>query len=48
MSATDRQEVLMEQEAIYVGVDVGKVQVDVAVQSSDDGWAVANGDAGLR
>ena len=38
----------MEQEAIYVGIDVAKVQVDVAVRPSDDGWAVANGDAGLR
>ena len=38
----------MEQEAIYVGVDVAKAQVDVAVRPSDDGWAVDNDDAGLR
>ena len=38
----------MEQEAIYVGVDVAKAQVDVAVRPSDDVWVVANDDAGLR
>ena len=38
----------MEQEVIYVGVDVAKAQVDVAVRPSDVGWVVANDDAGLR
>ena len=38
----------MEQEAIYVGVDVAKAQMDVAVRPTDDGWVVANDDAGLR
>lgn len=38
----------MEQEAIYVGVDVAKAQVDVAIRPSDDLWVVANDDAGLR
>ena len=38
----------MEQEAIYVGVDVAKVQMDVAVRPTDDGWVAANDDAGLR
>ena len=38
----------MEQEAIYVGVDVAKAQMDVAVRPSDDGWVVANDGSGLR
>lgn len=37
----------MEQEAIYVGVDVAKSQVDVAVRPTDNGWVVANDGAGL-
>ena len=37
----------MEQEAIYVGVDVAKAQVDVAVRPAEDGWLVANDDAGI-
>ena len=28
----------MEQEAIYVGIDVAKAQVDVAVRPTDDRW----------
>lgn len=38
----------MEKEAIYVGVDVSKAQVDVAFRPPDDAWVVANDDAGLR
>ena len=38
----------MKQEAIYVGVDVAKAQMDVAVRPSDDGWVVANDGSGLR
>ena len=38
----------MEQEAIYVGVDVSKARMDVAVRPADDGWLVSNDDAGLR
>ena len=38
----------MEQEAIYVGVDVAKAQMDVAVRPTDDGWVVDNDDAGIR
>ena len=38
----------MEQEAIYVGVDVAKAQVDVAVRPAEDGWMVANDDAGIK
>ena len=38
----------MEQESIYVGVDVAKAQVDVAIRPSDDSWVVANDDTGLR
>ena len=42
----------MEQESVYVGIDVGidvaKAQVDVAVRPSNDGWVVSNDDAGIR
>ena len=38
----------MEQESIYVGVDVSKAQMDVAIRPSDDSWVVANDDSGLR
>ena len=38
----------MEQEAIYVGIDVAKVRVDVAVRPEGDGWMVSNDDAGIR
>ena len=36
----------MEQEAIYVGIDVAKAQVDVAVRPTDDRWVVPNDEAG--
>ena len=38
----------MEQEAIYVGIDVAKAQLDVAVRPVDEGWVVSNDDAGVR
>ena len=38
----------MEQEATYVGIDVAKAQVDVAVRPTDDRWVVPNDDAGIR
>ena len=38
----------MEQEATYVGIDVAKAQVDVAVRPTDDRWEVPNDDAGIR
>ena len=38
----------MEQEAIYVGIDVAKAQLDVAVRPADEGWVVSNDDAGVR
>ena len=38
----------MEQEAIYVGIDVAKARLDVAVRPADDGWMVPNDDAGIR
>ena len=41
-------EVFMEQEAVYVGVDVAKAQVDVAVRPTDDRWKVDHNEAGIR
>ena len=38
----------MEQEATYVGIDVSKAQVDVAVRPTDDIWKIANDEAGNR
>ena len=38
----------MEQEAIYVGIDVAKAQVDVAVRPTDDKWEVSHDQAGIR
>ena len=38
----------MEQEAIYVGIDVAKAQVDVAVRPTDERWEVSHDDAGIR
>ena len=32
----------MEQEPIYVGIDVAKAQVDVAVRPTDDRWEVSH------
>ena len=37
----------MEQEAIYVGIDVAKAQVDVAIRPADDRWEVSHNDAGI-
>ena len=38
----------MEQEATYVGLDVAKARVDVAVRPTDDRWQVARDEAGIR
>ena len=37
----------MEQETIYVGIDVAKAQLDVAVRPADDRWEVSHDDAGI-
>ena len=42
------QEVLMEQEATHIGIDVAKAQVDVAVRPTGDRWEVPTDEAGLR
>ena len=38
----------MEQEATYVGIDVAKAKVDVAVRPTDVRWEVPNHEAGAR
>ena len=38
----------MEPEALYVGIDVAKAQLDVAVRPTDDRWAVTRDGAGIR
>ena len=36
----------MEQEATYVGIDVAKAKVDVAIRPRDVRWEVPNDEAG--
>ena len=38
----------MEQEATYVGIDVAKAQLDVAVRPSGDRWQAPHDEAGVR
>lgn len=38
----------MEQEAIYVGIDVAKARVDVAVRPTGDSWDVPGNEAEIR
>ena len=37
----------MEHEAIFVGITVSKVQVDVAARPGDDKWEVSYDNAGI-
>ena len=45
--ASNSQEVLMEQEGIYVGIDVAKAQVDVAVRPTGQRWVVSFDETGV-
>ena len=38
----------MEQKAVYVGIDVSKAQLDVAVHPAGENWTVSNDEAGIR
>ena len=38
----------MEQEGIFVGIDVAKAGMDVAVRPTDERWAISNDEAGIR
>ena len=38
----------MEQESIYVGIDIAKAQVDVAIRPTDDRWVVPHDETGVR
>ena len=37
----------MQKETIYVGIDVAKSHVDVAVRPTGDGWGVSNDETGI-
>ena len=37
----------MEHQVTYVGIDVSKVRVDVAVRPSGDGWSVNYDESGV-
>ena len=38
----------MEEEAIYVGIDVAKAGMDIAVCPSEESWTTSNDEAGIR
>ena len=38
----------MEQEAVYVGIDVSKTCVDVAVRPTGQMWTISNDESGIR
>ncbi len=38
----------MEQESIFVGIDVAKAQLDVAIRPAGEIWGVSNDEAGIR
>ena len=38
----------MEPEALYVGIDIAKAQLDVAVRPTDERWTVTRDVAGIR
>ena len=38
----------MEQEAVYVGIDVAKAQMDVAVRPTGQRWTISNDEHGIR
>ena len=38
----------MNQEPIYVGIDVSKSRLDVGVRPGGDGWSMAYDEAGIR
>ncbi len=38
----------MDQEAIYVGIDLAKAQVDVAIRPTDDRWEIPHDQGGIR
>ena len=42
------QEVIMEQEVTYVGIDVAKAHVDVAIRPTNDRWEIPRDEAGIR
>jgi hypothetical protein len=44
---TVRKEVLIEQGGIYVGIDVAKARVDVAIRPEGDRCVVSNDDTGI-
>ena len=47
-ASTLHKGVSMEQEAVYVGIDVAKAQVDVAVRPTGQRWTISNDEHGIR
>ena len=42
------QEMLMERQKNYVGIDVAKAGMDIAVCPTDERWAILNDEAGIQ
>ena len=38
----------MEQQAVYVGIDVAKAHLDIAVRPSGQRWTISNDESGIR
>ena len=38
----------MERKETYVGIDVAKAGMDIAVCPTDESWAISNDEAGIR
>ena len=38
----------MEQQKNYVGIDVAKAGMDIAVRPTDERWSISNDEAGIR
>jgi len=42
-----KEEKLMEKEKVYVGIDVAKASIDMAVHQSKQRWSFTNDDEGI-
>ena len=38
----------MERQKNYVGIDVAKAGMDIAVRPTDERWSISNDEAGIR
>ena len=45
--AKRRRKEIMDKEKVYVGIDIAKERIDVAVHSSEQRWSFSNDDVGI-